>query len=143
MHPCCTPLTLTGAIIDEDSTPHVLPASLALLHAIVWKYIIIELYKKSVNEFHIIKPEAVLRSALRRYATRIKAKLKKAQIALARSIQQGYEHTNSTLNKKLKPIAVIENDCTEITWHPTVHKWLAQAGAEEHDTITPTFTPKW
>ena len=82
-------------IIDEDSTPHVLPASLALLHAIVWKYIIIELYKKSVNEFHIIKPEAVLRSALRRYATRINAKLKKAQIALARSIQQGYEHTNN------------------------------------------------
>ena len=53
------------------------------------------------------------------------------------------EHTNNTLNKKLKPIAVIENDCAEITWHPTVHKWLAQAGAEEHDTITPTFTPKW
>ena len=130
-------------LIDEDTTPHVLPASLALLHAILWKDIIIELYTKSVNEFHIIKPEAVLRSALRRYATRIRAKLKKAQIALARSVHQGYEHTNDTINRKLKPIAFIDDECSEITWHPVLHEWLARVGAEEHDTIKPSFTPDW
>ena len=110
-------------------------------------YLIIDLYKKSENEFHIINPEAVRRNALRRYTTRIRAKLqaklKKAQIALARSIHQGYEHTNNTINKKLQPVAFIEDDCAKVTWHPTVHKWLARAGAEEHDTITPTFTPNW
>ena len=56
-------------IMDEDTTPHALPISLALLHAIIWKFIILELYKKSQNEHYIIKPEAVERSALRRYAT--------------------------------------------------------------------------
>ena len=40
-------------IIDEDTTPHTLPISLALLHAIIWKFIIIELFKKSQNEYYI------------------------------------------------------------------------------------------
>ena len=47
------------------------------------------------------------------------------------------------LNKKLHPVAQINADCTEIIWHPVVHRWLALAGAEEHDTIKPNFTPEW
>ena len=130
-------------IMDEDTTPHALPISLALLHAIIWKFIILELYKKSQNEHYIIKPEAVERSALRRYATRIRAKLRRAQIALAKSVHRGYEHSNDNINKKLQPVARIDDECKEICWHPVIHGWLAQVGAEEHDNIKPTFTPEW
>ena len=99
--------------------------------------------KKSHNEFHVINENAVIRSAFRRYTTRIRAKLKTAQIAPARSIHRGYTHNNDTINKKLRPVAFIDDECTEIIWHPTVHRWLALAGAEEHATISPTFTPEW
>ena len=143
MGPCFVYLGL----IDEDTTPHTLPSSLALLHAIIWKFIIIELTRKSHNKFHKINENSVVRSAFRRYTTRIRAKLKKARVARARSIHQGYAHSNDTINKRLQPVAVIDDECTEITWHPVVHRWLALAGAEEHAqehaTISPTFTPEW
>ena len=104
---------------------------------------IIELYKLSQTEYYRISANEVARRAPRRYTTRIRAKLRRAQIARTKSIQQGYEHNNNLLNKKLHPVAQINADCTEIIWHPVVHRWLALAGAEEHDTITPTFTPEW
>ena len=103
----------------------------------VWKYIVMELYKVSQNEYYRINANEAARKALRRYTTRIRAKLRKAQIAMARSIHQGYEHNNDMINKKLQPVAHIDNNCAEIIWHPVVHRWLALAGAEEHDTITP------
>ena len=83
------------------------------------------------------------RSALRRYATRIRAKLRKAQIALAKSVHRGYEHSNDNINKKLQPVARIDDECKEICWHPVIHGWLAKVGTEEHDNIKPTFTPEW
>ena len=74
---------------------------------------VIELTRKSHNEFHIINENAVVRSAFRRYTTRIRAKLRKAQIALAKSIHQGYAHNNDTINKRLQPVAFIDDECTE------------------------------
>ena len=139
MGPCFVYLGL----LDEDTTPHTLPCSLALLHAIIWKFIIIELTKKSHNEYYIINENAVVRSAFRRYTTRIRAKLKKAQIARARSIHRGCSHSNDTINKRLQPVAFIDDECTEIIWHPVVHRWLALAGAEEHPTVFPTYIPEW
>ena len=130
-------------IIDEDTTPHVLPSSLALLHAIIWKYVIMELYKVSQNEYYKVSANEAFRKALRRYTTRIRANLRKAQKARARSIHQEYDHNNDLINKKLQPVAHIDDECEEIEWHPVVHRWLALAGAEEHETITPTFTPEW
>ena len=130
-------------ILDEDSTPHALPKSLALMHSILWKYIIMELYNVSNNEYYRININNVARRAIRRYTTRIRAKLRRAQIALARSTHQGHEHNNNTINKKLDPVARIDDDCTQITWHPTVMRWIAMAGAEEHETIKPTYTPEW
>ena len=97
-------------------------------------------YQEESNEFHVINENAAVRSAFRRYRTRIRAKLKKAQIAMARSIHRGYTHNNDTINKRLQPIAFIDDECTGITWHPVVHRWMALAGAEEHATISPTFT---
>ena len=131
-------------LTDEDSTPHALPGSLALLHAILWKFIIIELYKISQNAYYRINTDEVERSAMRRYITRIRANLRKAQKARTRSIHRGEEHTNDRINKKLFPVASIDNAyCNGITWHPVVHRWLALSGAEEHDTITPTYTSGW
>ena len=130
-------------ILDEDTTPHALPSSLALLHAIIWKYIIMEIFKASQNEYYKPSSNIAFRKALRRYTTRIRAKLRKAQIAMAKSIHRGEDHNNDMLNKKLQPVAHIDNNCAEITWHPDVLRWLALAGAEEHDTIAPAFTPKW
>ena len=130
-------------ILDEDTTPHALPSSLALLHAIIWKYIIMELFKASQNEYYKVNANEAFRKALRRYTTRIRAKLRKAQIAMAKSIHRGEDHNNDMLNKKLQPVAHIDNNCAEITWHPGVLRWLALAGAEEHDTIAPAFTPEW
>ena len=122
---------------------YILPSSLALLHAIIWKYIIMELYKVSQNEYYKPSANEAFRKALRRYTTRIRANLRKAQKARARSIHQEYDHNNDLINKKLQPVAHIDNGCAEIIWHPVVHRWLALAGAEEHDTITPTYTPEW
>ena len=130
-------------LIDIEFTPHVLPIGLSLLHSILWKFMIIELYKLSQIEHYRINANEVARRALRRYTTRIRAKLRRAQIEHTRSTQQGYEHNNNLLNKKLHPVAQINADCTEIIWHPVVHRWLALAGAEEHDTIKPNFTPEW
>jgi hypothetical protein len=130
-------------ILDEDSTPHALPKSLALMHSILWKYIIMELYNVSNNEYYRININNVARRAIRRYTTRIRAKLRRAQIALAKSTHRGHEHNNNTINKKLDPVARIDDDCTQITWHPTVMRWIAMAGAEEHETIKPTYTPEW
>ena len=90
-------------ILDEDTTPHVLPSSLALLHAIIWKYIIMELFKVSENEYYKIDANLAFRKALRRYTTRIRAKLRKAQIARAKSIHRGDEHNNDMVNKKTTP----------------------------------------
>ena len=111
-------------ILDEDTTPHVLPSSLALLHAIIWKYIIMELFKVSENEYYKINANLAFRKALRRYTTRIRAKLRKAQINRAKSIHRGDEHNNDMVNKKLQPVAYIDDNCTEIVWHPAVHRWL-------------------
>ena len=130
-------------ILDEDSTPHALPKSLALLHSIIWKYIIMELYIVSNNEYYKINTDNVSRRAIRRYTTRIRAKLRRAQLALARSIHRGEEHNNNKINKKLEPAAHIDDDCTQITWHPTIMRWVAQSGAEEHEYIKPTYTPGW
>ena len=102
-----------------------------------------ELYKVSQNEYYKVSANEAFRKALRRYTTRIRAQLRKAQKARARSIHQDYEHNNDMINKKLQPVAHIDGECEEITWHPVVHRWLALAGAEEHETITPTFTPEW
>ena len=93
-----------------------------------------ELYNVSHNEYYIIDTNNVARRAIRRYTTRIRAKLRRAQIALARSIHQGYEHNNDTINKKLEPVARIDDDCTKITWHPTVMRWIALAGLERKNT---------
>ena len=130
-------------ILDEDSTPHALPKSLALMHTILWKYIIMELYKVSNNEHYKINTNNVARSAIRRYTTRIRARLRRAQIALAKKTHRGDTHNNNTINKKLEPAAHIEDDCTQITWHPTVMRWVALAGAEEHESIRPTYIPEW
>ena len=80
---------------------------------------------------------------MRRYITRIRANLRKAQIARTKNIHRGEEHTNDRINKKLHPVASINNACDSITWHPVVHRWLAIAGAEEHDTVSPAYTPEW
>jgi hypothetical protein len=130
-------------LTDEDSTPHALPGSLALLHAILWKFIIIELYKISQNEYYEVNTDAVERSTMRRYITRIRANLRKAQIARIKNIHRGEEHSNDKLNKKLYPVASINDACDSITWHPVVHRWLAIAGAEEHEAVSPVYTPEW
>ena len=130
-------------ILDEDSTPHALPMSLALMHSILWKYIIMELFNVSNNEYYIINTNNVGRRAIRRYTTRIRAKLRRAQIALAKSTHRGDEHNNDRINRKLEPAAHIDADCEQITWHPKVLRWVALAGAEEHEGIRPTYTPEW
>ena len=73
-----------------------------------------------IRDSYRININNVARRAIRRYTTRIRAKLRRAQIALARSTHQGHEHNNNTINKKLDPVARIDDDCTQITWHPTV-----------------------
>ena len=102
-----------------------------------------ELFNVSNNEYYIINTNNVGRRAIRRYTTRIRAKLRRAQIALAKSKHRGDEHNNDRINRKLEPAAHIDADCEQITWHPKVLRWVALAGAEEHEGIRPTYTPEW
>ena len=130
-------------VLDEDTTPHALPISLSLFHSIVWKFIIQDLYKISQEEHYKPNVLDILRRSIRRYETRINAHLKLAQHAYIRNKQRGEDHNNDNINKKLAPVAFINDECTEITWHPVFMDWRKAMGTIEDDTQQPVYIPEW
>ena len=68
---------------------HVLPRSLSLLHSLIWKFQIQDMYQRSQNEYYAIKPSETNKRALRRLMTRIHAHEREAQIRRHKAEQKG------------------------------------------------------
>ena len=106
---------------------HVLPRSLSLLHSLMWKFQIQDMYQRSQNEYYIIKPSETNKRALRRLMTRIHAHEREAQIRRHKAEQKGGTVDLRGVNKKIHPIAHIGEEGIE--WEDNMRRWLTAAGA--------------
>ena len=106
---------------------HVLPRSLSLLHSLIWKFQIQDMYQRSQNEYYVIKPSETNKRALRRLMTRIHAHEREAQIRRHKAEQKGGTVDLRGVNKKIHPIAHIGEEGVE--WEDNMRRWLTAAGA--------------
>ena len=108
---------------------HALPRSLALLHMLMWKFVIQELMSKSQVEHYVIDAGKTSTRALRRYMTRINAQLKEVQKRILWAKPRGKKVDIKQINKKLRPVAMISETGEEIIWEDNMRRWLQATGA--------------
>ena len=108
---------------------HALPRSLALLHMLMWKFVIQDLMSKSQVEHYVIDAGKTSTRALRRFMTRINAQLKEAQKRMLRAKPRGLRVDLKQINKKLSPVARISESGEEIIWEDHMRRWLQATGA--------------
>ena len=92
----CAEFVFLGAMRDE----HTLPRSLSLLHSLMWKFQIQDMYKRSQCEYYVINPTKTNTKALRRLMTRIHAHVRAAQIKRNLVEQRGGTITLRGINKR-------------------------------------------
>ena len=108
---------------------HTLPRSMALLHMLMWKFVIQDLMQKNQNEHYIIDASKTSTRALRRYMTRISAQLKSAQKRILRAKPRGPKVDLKGINKRLSPIAMLSESGEEIIWEDNMRRWPQATGA--------------
>ena len=83
---CCPKFVFLGVLENG----HTLPRSLALLHMLIWKFVIQDLVSKGQEEHYLIDAGKTSTRALRRYMTRINAQqLKEVQTRMLRAKPRG------------------------------------------------------
>ena len=93
----CAEFVFLGAMRDG----HTLPRSLSLLHSLMWKFQIQDMYQRSQCEYYVINPTKTNSRALRRLMTRIHAHVRAAQIKRNLVEQRGGTITLRGINKRM------------------------------------------
>ena len=130
----CAEFVFLGAMRDG----HTLPRSLSLLHSLLWKFQIQDMYQRSQCEYYVINPTKTNSRALRRLMTRIHAHVRAAQIKRNLVEQRGGTITLRGINKRILPIARIGSEGVE--WEENMRRWLTAAGAIDGEEVPATAT---
>ena len=124
---------------------HTLPRSLALLHMLMWKFVIQDLMSKSQVEHYVIDAgKTSTRAYLRRFMTRINAQLKEVQKRILRAKPRGLRVDLKQINKRLSPVAMIAESREKIIWEDHMRRWLQATGAidvEHYPEVPPGTRP--
>ena len=96
-----------------DGTGEAFKGTLGLLHKLVWKFIIMEFTKASIEGTQI-QHETIWKRAMRRLATRINAQGRRVQRRNLSTEGRGTRSKWEKLNKRMGPVAHLDPDSGEV-----------------------------
>ena len=102
-----------------DGTGEAFKGTLGLLHKLVWKFIIMEFTKASIEGTQI-QHETIWKRAMRRLATRINAQGRRVQRRNLSTEGRGTRSKWEKLNKRMGPMAHLDPDSGEVIWNPAL-----------------------
>ena len=114
----------------KDNKP--IKGSLALLHKLIWKFILIDFTGASL-EGKPIKTRTIWRRALRRLVTRLNAHARAIQRRNIELMARNETRKWARINKLAAPLARIDPDSADIKWHRKAKIELWRANALEGD----------
>ena len=107
--------------LGVDGSGESIQGTLALLHKLIWKFIIME-FTKSNKEGTQMQVDNIWRRATRRLATRINAQGRKVQRKNLAEEGRGSHNSWDKLNKKLEPLAQVNTNNGEVFWHASIRE---------------------
>ena len=114
----------------KDNEP--IKGSLALLHKLIWKFILIDFTGASLKG-KPIKTRTIWRRALRRLVTRLNAHARAIQRRNIELMARNETRKWARINKLAAPLARIDPDSADIEWHREARIELWRANALEGD----------
>ena len=102
-----------------DGTGDAFKGTLGLLHKLIWKFVIMDFTKASIEGAQI-QHETIWKRAMRRLATRINAQGRRVQRRNLAVEGRGTTSKWEKLNKRIGPMAHLDPDTGEVRWNPAI-----------------------